>query len=104
MLHDKEDLISIGAYQSGSDPALDVALAHRPRIERFLRQPVQERSDPLQTDARLLELGASLASELERVGGEIADAEEVVAGPDATANASAYEAGAPAIPALGLSI
>ncbi|HTA32564.1 MAG TPA: FliI/YscN family ATPase [Solirubrobacteraceae bacterium] len=104
VLHDKEDLVSIGAYQHGSDPALDVALAHRPRIERFLRQPVQERSDPLQTDARLLELGASLASELERVGGEIADAEEVVPGPDTTANASAYEAGPPAIPALGLSI
>jgi flagellum-specific ATP synthase len=104
VLHDKEDLVSIGAYQHGSDPALDVALAHRPRIERFLRQNVQERSDPLQTDARLLELGDSLASELERVGGEIADAEEVVPGPDTTANASAYEAGPPAIPALGLGI
>jgi flagellum-specific ATP synthase len=104
VLHDKEDLVSIGAYQHGSDPALDVALAHRPRIERFLRQNVQERSDPLQTDARLLELGDSLASELERVGGEIADAEEVVPGPDTAANATAYEAGTPAIPALGLGI
>jgi flagellum-specific ATP synthase len=105
VLHDKEDLVSIGAYQHGSDPALDVALAHRPRIERFLRQPVHERSDPSRTDARLLELGASLASELERVGaGEIADAEEVTPVADAGAAATAYEAGAPAIPALGLSI
>src|SRR6202034_1134803 len=68
VLHEKEDLVSIGAYQPGSDPALDVALSHRPQIERFLRQPVHERSDPQQTDARLLELGNSLASELERLG------------------------------------
>ena len=57
VLREKEDLVAIGAYQPGSDPALDTALAHRARIERFLRQPVHERSDPLQTDARLLELG-----------------------------------------------
>ncbi len=81
MLREKEDLVAIGAYQPGSDPALDAALSHRSRIERFLRQPVHERSDPPQTDARLLELAASLAEELERSGGEIPDAEEVVAEP-----------------------
>jgi flagellum-specific ATP synthase len=106
VLHEKEDLVSIGAYQPGSDPALDVALAHRSRIERFLRQPVKERSDPQQTDARLLELGSSLASELERASGEIPDAEvltpehDVVAGADG----AAYDVGPPAIPALGLGI
>ncbi len=104
VLREKEDLVSIGAYQPGSDPALDVALAHRARIERFLRQPVHERSDPLQTDARLLELGASLASELERAAGEIPDAEEVTPEHAAIAGAPAFDTGPPAIPALGLGL
>ncbi|HSZ03991.1 MAG TPA: FliI/YscN family ATPase [Solirubrobacteraceae bacterium] len=107
VLREKEDLVAIGAYHPGSDHALDTALAHRTRIERFLRQPVHERSDPLDTDARLLELGSSLASELERRSGEIPDAEEVTPELDAavSADAPAYDAsGAPAIPALGLSI
>ena len=104
VLRDKEDLVSIGAYQPGSDPALDVALAHRARIERFLRQPVHERSDPLRTDAQLLELGTSLASELERAGGEIPDAEEVSPEHGGAAAAPAHDVGPPAIPALGLGI
>ncbi len=56
MLREKEDLISIGAYSSGSDPQLDAALAHRGEIDAFLRQPVSESSDPESSDARLLEL------------------------------------------------
>ncbi len=104
VLRDKEDLVSIGAYQPGSDPALDVALAHRTRIERFLRQPVLERSDPSRTDAQLLELGNSLASELERASGEIPDAEEVSPESGGMGSAPAYDAGPPAIPALGLGI
>jgi flagellum-specific ATP synthase len=107
VLHEKEDLVSIGAYQPGSDPALDVALAHRSQIERFLRQPVSERSDPLQTDARLLELGSSLAGELERLGGEIPDAEVLTPDVDEVATAAAAPpAGSAesAIPALGLSL
>jgi flagellum-specific ATP synthase len=108
VLHDKEDLVSIGAYQAGSDPALDTALSHRARIERFLRQPVHERSDPAETDATLIRLGASLANDLAAAAGEIEDAEEIPdAAPagDAGAAAAAYAAsGPPAIPALGLSI
>jgi flagellum-specific ATP synthase len=106
VLREKEDLVSIGAYQSGSDPALDTALAHRSRIERFLRQSVHEHSDPLQTDARLLELGGSLASALELASGEIPDAEEVpTAQVVADVEPEPYDASsAPAIPALGLSI
>jgi flagellum-specific ATP synthase len=104
VLREKEDLVSIGAYQHGSDPALDVALAHRSRIERFLRQPVHERSDPLQTDGQLLELGVSLASELERAAGEIPDAEEVSPQAAGVADVPVYGAGPPAIPALGLGI
>ena len=106
VLREKEDLVAIGAYQPGSDPALDTALSHRARIERFLRQPVHERSDPSATDARLLALGASLANELAQASGEIPDAEEVPSEPEAAAVIEAQPAasGLPAIPALGLSI
>ncbi len=105
VLREKEDLVAIGAYQPGSEPALDTALSHRARIERFLRQPVHEHSDPQQTDQRLLELGSSLASELELRSGEIPDAEEVIPGASATIDGAAFDVSAgPAIPALGLSI
>ncbi len=53
---DKEDLISIGAYQPGSDPTVDAAIARRDEIERFLCQPVSEQSAPEQADRGLLEL------------------------------------------------
>ena len=41
---DKEDLISIGAYQRGSDPLVDVAIDLRPTINAFLRQRVDDPS------------------------------------------------------------
>ena len=39
------DLISIGAYQRGSDPRVDSAIALKPRIENFMRQALDERYD-----------------------------------------------------------
>lgn len=39
---DHEDLISIGAYRRGSNPAVDVALEMREEIDKFLRQRVDE--------------------------------------------------------------
>ena len=118
VLSDKEDLVAVGAYQPGSDPALDASLAHRARIERFLRQPVHERSEPAATDAQLVELAASLAHALAGAPEEIEEAEEVpavLAETDLPALGGAVQAapirgagaGAgqpPAIPALGLSI
>jgi flagellum-specific ATP synthase len=105
VLHEKEDLVAIGAYQPGSDPALDAALSHRARIEAFLRQAVSEHSAPSDTDARLIELAASLSGELARLDGEIPDAEEVQpAQQSAQAVANLAPGDAPAIPALGLSI
>ncbi|MGH2854958.1 MAG: FliI/YscN family ATPase [Solirubrobacteraceae bacterium] len=78
-LREKEDLIAIGAYQSGSDPLVDAALEHRSPIEAFLRQAVAEPSDPADSDERLLELAASLERSLaHRAGGEVIDAEEVL--------------------------
>jgi flagellum-specific ATP synthase len=57
---DKEDLISIGAYQRGSDPLVDVAIDQRPAINAFLRQRVDDLSSAEQADERLLEIGARL--------------------------------------------
>ena len=75
-----------------------------PEIERFLRQPVDERSDPRQTDATLLALGDSLARELgaaqRRDSRRRSAHPRVRRAPPASGDTSA----APAIPALGLSI
>jgi len=106
VLREKEDLVSIGAYQPGSDPALDIALAHRAQIEGFLRQPVHERSDPHETDALLLELGASLDSRAAPRSEGPPDA-EVLYGEqvsDVPAQTFIGAADVPAIPALGLSL
>jgi flagellum-specific ATP synthase len=99
VLREKEDLVAIGAYQHGSDPRLDAALAHRSAIEAFLRQPVQERSEPAETDRRLLELAASLAGEMGRQveDEEIPEAQEVPHAP-----AGGFDG--PAIPALGTTL
>lgn len=40
---DHEDLISIGAYRNGANPAVDCALAMREEIHRFLRQAIEDR-------------------------------------------------------------
>jgi len=37
------DLITIGAYQRGSDPRIDTAIARWPQIEAYLRQDMHER-------------------------------------------------------------
>jgi flagellum-specific ATP synthase len=55
---DKEDLVAIGAYQPGTDPLADAALALRGEIEGFLRQGVDEPSDAAAADAALLQLVA----------------------------------------------
>jgi len=39
------DLISIGAYQRGSDPRVDNAITLWPRMQRFLQQDMRERVD-----------------------------------------------------------
>jgi flagellum-specific ATP synthase len=53
---EKEDLISIGAYQPGSDPLTDAAIAARPAIEGFLRQSVDEPSSAEEADSGLAAL------------------------------------------------
>jgi flagellar biosynthesis/type III secretory pathway ATPase len=39
----KRDLVAMGAYAKGSDKELDLALAHMPKIEAFLRQDAKDR-------------------------------------------------------------
>ncbi len=41
-LRDSEDLVSVGAYVSGSNPRIDEALAKRGAIDHFLRQPADD--------------------------------------------------------------
>jgi FliI/YscN family ATPase len=38
-----EDLISIGAYQAGSNPTVDVAIQLRETVQKYLQQTVQEK-------------------------------------------------------------
>jgi flagellum-specific ATP synthase len=55
-LREKEDLISIGAYQHGTDAVVDTALSKRAEIAGFLQQAVEHCSTGEEADAALLEL------------------------------------------------
>jgi len=51
-----EDLVSIGAYQKGANPALDQAIALQEPLRQFLRQGVQEQSARADSFARLKQI------------------------------------------------
>ena len=53
-----EDLITIGAYQKGTQPALDDAIRRHDPLLRFLRQAVDERTPRAESFARLAALFA----------------------------------------------
>jgi flagellum-specific ATP synthase len=55
-LREKEDLISIGAYVTGTDPVVDRAVEKRDEIAAFLQQTVEHCSSTDEADAALLEL------------------------------------------------
>jgi len=84
-LRDKEDLIAIGAYQSGSDRRVDAALALRERIDGFLRQRLDEPSTLSDADAGVVAIAHA--------------AEEYLAGAAAGAEAGAAAAAASEQPA-----
>jgi len=65
---DHEDLISIGAYRQGSNPAVDTAIQMQAEINTFLRQKVGERSSPEQSRQMLMELYQRAASATSQVG------------------------------------
>ena len=54
---EKADLIAIGAYQPGTDPLTDAAIAARDPIDAFLRQTVDRPSTAAEADAGLAALG-----------------------------------------------
>jgi flagellum-specific ATP synthase len=51
-----EDLVRIGAYQQGSDPILDKAIAFLPQIENFLKQGPAQKATLEQTIKQVLAL------------------------------------------------
>ena len=55
---DAEDLISVGAYQSGSNPRIDRAIAMNEKTRQFLRQDVEDASSFSKTVAELTGLTA----------------------------------------------
>jgi flagellar biosynthesis/type III secretory pathway ATPase len=56
----KRDLISLGAYESGSDERLDQTLAVLPELERFLCQDALHSEPAERTLSELLRLAARL--------------------------------------------
>jgi flagellum-specific ATP synthase len=70
---DKEDLIAIGAYQPGTDPVADEAIAKRPAIESFLQQTVDDVSDAEMADALLLALAGVEAEPAIDMDGPVVD-------------------------------
>jgi flagellum-specific ATP synthase len=93
---DKSDLISIGAYVSGTDPLVDEALVKRAAVEEFLCQGPMEPSTAAEADAQLCALaGLPGPADVAVVAGT---AEELPAPPAGT------RAGGSALPPLHLSI
>jgi flagellum-specific ATP synthase len=93
-LRDKSDLISIGAYQPGSDPVVDTVLVKREAIERFLQQTVDYSSTAEEADAGLLALVADAFVD-DAPGYELEPGEDMLPG---------VAAGESAIPPLHLSV
>lgn len=53
---EKEDLISVGAYQEGADPAVDAALRLEDDIDDFLQQRPEEKSTLERARTRLIDI------------------------------------------------
>ena len=49
IISDSEDLVNIGAYESGKNREIDLALALKPEVMRFLRQRSDEFTPPAET-------------------------------------------------------
>ena len=73
---DKADLISIGAYQRGSDPLIDAAIDARGPIDGFLKQGVTEPSTAAEADSAVTNL--SLLAGLPEPGQPVAVADPPV--------------------------
>jgi flagellum-specific ATP synthase len=71
----KEDLIAIGAYQSGNSPLVDATIALRPEIEAYLCQPVDDTSTLAEADAGLRTLASRLGVDADDRSGTELEAE-----------------------------
>jgi len=63
--HEKEDLISLGAYVKGSSPEVDLAIKKNEEINRFLRQEIKEKTPLRDVFRRLGELADNPMTEEE---------------------------------------
>jgi FliI/YscN family ATPase len=64
---EKEDLILVGAYQKGSNPAVDSAVQHRESVLSLLRQSADETSSLGETRATMQALSARIINSNKRV-------------------------------------
>jgi len=96
---DKEDLISIGAYQRGTDPLADVAIDNRPAIDAFLRQAVDDPTTAEDSDQRLLTINAAMGGTQAGPPPTETGVEDV---PPTPVNTATPEGGPSAIPSLSL--
>jgi FliI/YscN family ATPase len=69
-----KDLIEVGAYAHGSNPAIDEAIALRPALEAFLCQELEERSDIVSARADMEACGVLNATHLMGSGAGLASA------------------------------
>ncbi|MCH8808764.1 MAG: FliI/YscN family ATPase, partial [Proteobacteria bacterium] len=83
---DHEDLISIGAYRRGANPAVDAAIEMEDDINRLLRQSVDEASTVAAAREVLLELAARFTNQTQSQPPPAADTQEepAVAGTSST--------------------
>jgi flagellum-specific ATP synthase len=56
-----EDMITIGAYQKGTNPEVDQAIAYQPRFVEFLKQPFDKPSNLEMSKEALLKVTAPLS-------------------------------------------
>ncbi len=56
-----EDMINIGAYQAGSNPRIDRAIALKPHVDRVLQQAATDHVPMAETIQNLLALGSQVA-------------------------------------------
>jgi FliI/YscN family ATPase len=69
-----KDLIEVGAYAHGSNPAIDEAIALRPALERFLCQELEESSDIVSARADMEACGVLSATNLMGAGAGLSSA------------------------------
>jgi flagellum-specific ATP synthase len=67
---ESEDIINVGAYKQGSNPAIDTAIAKRPELEDFLIQGTTEKSALAETLSRLGAIAGVEIPDEERSGAD----------------------------------